>query len=424
MTKRHLIGFFILLLCSSPPSLKAQQSISLSDCYTEALQQHPTKKQAAQLKAILDLQKKAQNRNYLPQLSLNGQASWQSDVTSIDIDIPIPGFEIEAPPKDQYRISLDLQQTIWDGGINKQQKLVHQSENERDLQQLEIERWRLRRQIQQLYFNALLAEQQAAQIASTRKELESKRSRLTAAIENGISIKSDLLRFDAKLIELEQKAEFAKQNRLAAIDGLIILTGMDLDENSQLTLPEATASSNQRPEFALFSAQKNVLQAQIKLVKVRHSPKFSLFAQGGYGRPALNMLAQDFDPFFIGGVRMQIPLSHFYNGQNQLQIKQLELYSKQIDAQKESFELQNNSQIAQLERKIIALESQIKTQEKRLTLHQEIKTITENQWKNGVKTSIDYLEEVQVAELVEQELTLFKIQKLQQKELLSLLKSN
>ncbi len=174
------------------------------------------------------MQKKAHNRNYLPQLNLNGQASWQSDVTSIDLDVPIPGFEIEAPPNDQYRISLDLQQTIWDGGINKQQKQLHQSEHERDLQQLELDRWKVRHQVQQLYFGALLAEQQAAQIATTRKELEAKRSRLTAAIKNGVAIKSDLLRFDAKLMELKQKAEMAKQNHLAALDGLEILPGMTL----------------------------------------------------------------------------------------------------------------------------------------------------------------------------------------------------
>ena len=138
---------FLLLLCQQ---IGFGQSVNLDDCYEKAAKHHPSASQRALIHEAAALQVKQFNRNYLPQLSLNGQATWQSEVTSVEI--PFPGINIEAPPKDQYRVTLDLNQTIWDGGINKRQKDMASKASYTDQKKLEAELWMIRKQVHQLYF--------------------------------------------------------------------------------------------------------------------------------------------------------------------------------------------------------------------------------------------------------------------------------
>jgi outer membrane protein TolC len=406
MLKLLKTGCFLLLF----QQIGFSQILTLETCYEQAEKNHPSAAQRTMINDALEMQTKQLNRNYLPQFAVNGQASWQSQV--IEINLPLPGFNFDTPAKDQYRLTLDMNQTIWDGGINAKQKELAKSAAQTDQGRLEVELWNIRRQVHQFYFGALLADNQRAQITTLRTDLLAKRKRVADAIENGVAIKSDLLRFDAKLLELQQQENELISRKKSALEGLSLLTGNNIDSNFSLASPKALAKNGEkvtRPELNLFDAQKNLIESQIKFIQVKNNPKFGAFAQGGFGRPGFNMLSNAFQPFFIGGIRLQVPLTHFYSGQSGLEIKQLKVQNQRIDRQKESFLLANEIQTKQLQNEINRLEQLLESDKELLSLREKILKTAEEQWQNGVTTANDYLEEVNQVELILQKIALHEV---------------
>jgi outer membrane protein TolC len=409
--------FFIFLLLI--PSLLFSQKLSLDQCYQMAENHHPTMGQKEMIARIADLQSKNINRNYLPQLSFNGQATWQSQVT--EVNIPLPGIGLVSPPKDQYRFSLDLNQTIWDGGLNNAQlKTVNANKTAED-QKLNVEIWGIRKQVYQLYFGILFAEKQSSQVLTLQKDLNSKRSKVEAAVANGVSIKSDLLRFDAKLLELEQQLSEINLRKNAALEALSMLTGNPVDSSTTFESPEIaeTTEQNNRPELKMLDAQHRYLATQQGLIKAKNNPKLFAFAQGAYARPGLNMFTNVFVPYFIGGVRLQVPLTHFYSGQNKLEIAQIGIQQQRIEKQKESFKLGLDIQNSQLKSEITRIEKQIENDKALIEIRGKILKSAEEQWQNGIATSNNYLEEINQKEILEQKLLLHEIQLLQARQELS-----
>jgi len=409
--------FFILILLI--PQLLFCQQLSLDQCYQQAENHHPTVAQKEMILRAAELQAKNINRNYLPQLTLDGQASWQSQVA--EVELPLPRLNLVSPPKDQYKFSLDLNQTIWDGGLNSAQIKTVKANRTAEEQKLNVEIWGIRKQVYQLYFGILLAEKQANQVLTLEKDLKSKRSKLEAAVENGLSIKSDLLRFDAKLLELEQQLSEISLRKDAAIEALPMLTGNTIISSTKFESPDIQEASaqNNRPELKMLDAQQRYLSSQQGLVKAKNNPKILAFAQGAYARPGLNMFTNVFVPYFIGGVRFQIPLTHFYSGQNKLEIAQISIQQQRIEKQKESFKLGLVIQNSQLKSEIVRIEKQIENDKALIDIRAKILKSAEEQWQNGITTSNNYLEEINQKEMLEQKLLLHEIQLLQARQELS-----
>jgi outer membrane protein TolC len=414
--------FFIFLLLI--PSLLFSQKLSLDQCFELAEKHHPTQAQKEMIARTAELQAKNINRNYLPQLSLNGQATWQSQVT--EVNIPLPGIGLVSPPKDQYRFSIDLNQTIWDGGLNSAQLKSVKANKTAEDQKLNVEIWGIRKQVYQLYFGILLAEKQSSQVLTMQNDLNSKRSKLEAAVDNGISIKSDLLRFDAKLLELEQQLSEINLRKNAALEALSMLTGNPVDSSTIFESPELAEKEEQlnRPELKMLDAQQRYLATQEGLIKAKNNPKLFTFAQGAYARPGLNMFTNVFVPYFIGGVRMQVPLTHFYSGQNRLEIAQIGIQQQRLEKQKESFKLGLDIQNSQLKADIERLEKQIENVKALIEIRIKILKSAEEQWQNGIATSNNYLEEINQKEILEQKLLLHEIQLLQALQELSWTRGN
>ena len=115
----RLLLITLLLL---PVFLQAQQKLSLTQAYQLAQQNYPLVKQRDLLKQTTGINIDNLSKGFLPQLSVSGQATYQSDVTQVTI--PVPGISITPPSKDQYKIIAEANQLIYDGGIIKDQKNI------------------------------------------------------------------------------------------------------------------------------------------------------------------------------------------------------------------------------------------------------------------------------------------------------------
>ncbi|AWV99344.1 TolC family protein [Arcticibacterium luteifluviistationis] len=395
-------------------SLHAQTNIGLDDLISKARDFNPQQEQMGLIDEITALQIKNLKGAYLPQSSLNGQATWQSEVTSLPIRIP--GVDIELPAQDQYKVTLDIQQNLYDGGLTASQKSMALANQKVEKAKVEVDLYKSEEQVTALYFGVLFANRQKGNAELILTEINANLERVKAAIENGVAIKSNLLALEAKKIELEQSLIEIDKKKEAALEGIYLLTGAQLSKETVFESPatfQINSYENDRPELSLLSAQQQSIMASESLVKSKNKPKVALFGTGGYGRPGLNFLARDFSPYFMGGLQLKVPLSHLYNGVQQSEIQQLKVNRLRIEKQKESFDIASNVQLASLKKEIERLESLIESDNKLIAIREEITEVSSAQLENGIITATDYLEELNKQDLAKRNLILHEVQLMQ-----------
>ncbi|WP_428657492.1 TolC family protein [Runella sp.] len=392
----------------------AQTTLSLEDCYRQAETHSPQAAQMPLIQEATDLQIKLLNRGYMPQSRLNGQATWQSDVTSVPISLP--NFEISPPPKDQYKLTLDVTQTIWDGGVTEKQKAAALANQQVEKQRVAVDIYQIREQVSNLFFGAIFAERQLLNFEILQKEVQVKLTKTQASVQNGTAIRSNVLSLEARLLELEQQQLETQKRRAAALEGLSLLTGTAIDLSTSLQPPAATAIAAAviaRPELRLFDVQKQNLAVNEQLIKAKNLPKLSAFATGGYGRPGLNFLATQFKTYFIGGLQLQIPLAHLYTNSQGLEIRQLRVNQQRIERQRESFLLATQIRLASQRQEVSRLQALVESDRKLIEIRGTIRKASESQLENGIITASDYLTELDNEDTSRQNLILHEIQLLQ-----------
>ena len=82
---------------------KAQNQITLEECYSKARENYPLIKQKKYIAQSKDYSVSNVWKGYFPQITINGQATYQSDVTSIPI--PPVGESYETLSKDIFPVS-------------------------------------------------------------------------------------------------------------------------------------------------------------------------------------------------------------------------------------------------------------------------------------------------------------------------------
>jgi len=408
--KLLLVGMWLCGLST----VQAQQTLSLDECYRQAETHSPQAGQTRLIQEATDLQLKLLNRNFMPQSRLNGQATWQSDVTSVPIKLP--NFEITPPPKDQYKLTLDVTQSIWDGGTTQKQKAVALASQQADQQKVVVDLYQLREQISGLFFGVLFAERQLKNFDILSKELRAKLAKTQASVQNGIAIRANTLALEARLLEVEQMVLETQKRRESSLEALSLLTGTAITTNISLQLPTnlgITNSELNRPELKWFDAQKQTISVSEGLVKAKNLPKLSAFATGGYGRPGLNFLSTQFKTYFIGGVQLQIPLSHLYTNSQSIELQQLRVNQQRIERQKEQFVLGTQVRMASQRQEISRLQALVESDQKLIAIRETIRKSSESQLENGIITASDYLTELDNEDTARQNLILHEIQLLQ-----------
>lgn len=384
------------------------QSISLEECYRWAENNYPLVKQYALIEKTQSYSIANASKGNLPQLQIGGQVSYQSDVTQIPLSLP--NVDIPVMSKDQYKLYGEISQPITDLLTVKHQKELIDANARVEEQKIEVELYKLRERINQLYFGILLMDEQIAQVRILQKDLQSGINKNSVAITNGIALKSsaDVLR--AELLKTEQRVIELKAVRKGYADVLALFIDRDISENTILERPLAVTllSGINRPELQLFEMQKQTFEVQNKLVDTQILPRFSLFLQGGYGRPALNMLNNDFDLYYIGGVRFAWNISGFYTHKREKRL--LVLSQNAVDVQKELFLFNTNLTLKQQNNEITKFEELIETDKEIIRLRENVKLSAQSQLEHGMVTANDYLIYVNAEDQARQNLILHEME--------------
>lgn len=370
-------------------SAQQQKQLTIGDCYDLAKKNYPLIQQSELIEKTKDYTIDNLSKGNLPQVVVNGQATYQSDVTKYPI--VIANMKVPALAKDQYRIYGEMNQPLTDVfSINLQKGLTDASSKSQQ-QQLEVELYKLKDRINQLYFGALLADEQIVQNELLKKDIKTGIDKINAAITNGTAFKSNAQMLEAELLKADQHTIELAASRKSFRDMLGFMTGVKIDDNTQLKTPEPviTASNINRPELKMYELQKEQFSVQQKLVDNRKIPKVGVFLQGGYGRPALDFLSNEFKAYYITGLRLNWNLASLYTIKKEKDI--LNISRKNIEVQKETFLFNTNVNLSQQTNDIEKYRQLVNTDNSIITLREKVKFAATAQLENGVITANDFI---------------------------------
>ena len=402
----------ICMLCMtwglSPLLLRAQEIVRLDSCYNWARQNYPMVRQLNLLALTMEYTVENASKAYYPQLTVNGQATYQSDVTQVPVNLP----NVQPISKDQYKLYAELTQMLYDGGTVRLQKDMLKAGAELEMQNVEVELYKLKERINQVFFGVLLIDAQIEQSALLKKDMQSGLDRANASIINGAALQSQADVIQAEMLKVEQQVTALRTGRKAYIDVLKLMTGKNIETATfeKPVLPEllAPSVSIKRPELLYFDNRNKLVDIQRKLVDARMKPRIGLFAQGGYGRPALNMLNNEFDFYYIGGIRLSWSLAGLYTSGYEKAL--LDVNYRLQEIQRETFLLNTDVSLQQQNSEIRKYEELLKTDEQIIVLRSRISDVTKAQFENGVINANDYLRELIAEDLARQNRLLHDMQ--------------
>lgn len=385
--------------------------ITIEDCYVKARANYPLIRQYDLIEKSKEYSLSNADKGYLPQVLFSAKASYQSEVT--EFPISIPGVAIKGLNKDQYGATLDVSQTIWDGGAIRAKKAEAETESEVNKANLNVNLYHLNERVNQLYFGILLFEERVKQNDLLQEELQRNYEKLAAYLKNGVASQADVDAIKVEQVKAMQSKSQLIYTKKAYADMLSILMGETITEDTKFEKPKALFSQNNevyRPELQMIDAQIRNMEAKKQEISAGLMPKIGLFLTGGYGRPGLNMLENDFSAYYIGGVRFSWDLSGLYTNKNSKKL--IDSGISTLHTQRNAFLFNTSIDVASKKTEIEKYRDQLKFDNEIIALMNSIKQASEVKMANGTISGVDLMRDVNAEDTARQNKILHEIEML------------
>ncbi|GAB4497269.1 MAG: TolC family protein [Saprospiraceae bacterium] len=363
----------------------------MQQCRELAVQNSPLQQKKLYAESISALQIRNLQSNSLPRINFGAQASWQTDVVEFPGDSPL--FQVPEIPKDQYRLSLDVAQRIWDGGSDRFTRRQRELESEIAAAQADVDVFQLREVVTDLYFKTLLLQESEAILKLSKTDLEARLKQAEAAVAEGAALRTTADQVKIQILKTEQQITAVQVDRQALMEILAKWIGRE-NTDFQLIAPnssEIPLQPEKRPEYRLFALQQSVYQLQKDRLNLQLQPRIEAFAQAGFGQPnPLNFFETGFEPFAIIGLRASWTPINWGNRRRDAQVFDLQM--KSVEAQRQAFEQKlEASNVKEFWDLNVKYREQLKQDEAIVALQEDIVRRADAQVKNGVMTATDYL---------------------------------
>ena len=376
---------------------------TLEECQQAAEKNYPLIQQYGLIEKTTELTVANIQKGWLPQVSVQAQATYQNKVVAWPDEMqPMMsgmGINMEGLKKDQYRVGIDVQQTIYDGGVMGSQKRIAREQGKVQEAQNEVNIYNVRKRVNEMYFGLLLIDEQIKLNADLQTLLEGNERELESMTERGTAAESDLQSVKAERLNAVQKGIELESQKQMLLRMLSTFCGLEVKEVSK---PQATAedgglmAENRRPELRALDAQIGVLNAQEKALNAALMPKIGAFAQGYYGYPGLNMfedmMRHQWSWNGIVGARLTWNIGALYTRKNDK--AKLQLQRDLTENNRDVFLFNNNlDQIRQREnieryRKLMAQDGEI------ISLRQAVRKAAESKLTHGIIDVNDLVREI------------------------------
>lgn len=342
------------------------------------------------------------SRQWLPQVQVSGQGTWQSDAPeypeAFRSMLSAQGIHAEGIKREQYRVGVDVSQTIWDGGVSQTNRSMAAADAEEQRKQTDVALYELQSRVDEVYFGLLLLHERIAQQQSLIVLLEQTLGRMRSHCLNGVAMQVDVDLIEAEMLTAEQALGQLEALRSSYRGMLEMLIGQSLAADTPVRPPMCEVQSGEclRPELRLLDAQQQRLDVGRKAIRASVMPRFSAFAQGYYGYPGLDMFesmtSRNGTLNALVGIRMTWNIGAFYTRRNDME--KLSLSQKQIEVKRDVFLFNTTLRTLQEEGDITRLRKAVENDERIVQLRRSVRVAAESQLDNGVIDATDLLRKI------------------------------
>lgn len=407
---------FLIALFAALCAHTAQAQISLDYCRSRAQANHPIAKRSTTIEKRFQNDSAIAWSTYLPQATLSGKASTQSNVT--ELPFSMPGFAGLDLGTEQYQAVAELNQPIWDGGTLSAHLKSIKASAQLERSELEVNLYALLERSDQLFFNVLLLDEQLRQNRLLLDDLSVHTRRVASYVANGIANRSDLDALRVEELGAQQKSIELLAGRRASLQALSILIGEQISDDAQFEKPALEAGPNDgkssesvgtaRPEFRHFQALDALAESRKDALIAALLPRLGVFLQAGYGLPSLDMFETDPAGFWIIGGRLSWNLSGLYSLKANL--NKIELDRQNIAINRDAFKLELESKVARQSTEIRKIQELLEKDEEIISLRSELKRAAEEKHANGAISVAELLREINAENFARQMRSMHEIQ--------------
>ena len=392
--KKIMISLALIMLSS------VSRAQTLEECQQAAEKNYPLIKQYGLIAKTTQLTVKNIQKGWLPQVTASAQATYQSAVTawpeSMQSIYQQMGLNMKGLRKDQYKIGVDLQQTIYDGGAISSQRNIAQQEGKVQEAQTETNLYQVRRRVNEMYFSLLLLNEQIQLNEDVKTLLLSSEKKLSAMVKGGTAATSDLDNVRAERLSVEQQNENLKQQKQMLQRMLSVFCGLEVNDTQKPAPVQIASSVNNRPEMRLYNSQLELTEAKEKALETQLRPKLGLFAQGFYGYPGLNMFEDMMNRKWslngIVGIKLSWNVSAFYTHKNDK--ARLSAQREMIENAREVFLFNNKLEEIQQNENINRYQTMMKSDDEIIVLRTNVRKAAESKLTHGIIDVISLLREI------------------------------
>jgi outer membrane protein TolC len=387
---------YLLGLALLPLMLVAQ---SLEECQRAAEQNYPLIRQYDLIEKTTDLTVSNIMKGWLPQVSASAQATYQSDVASFPDRMQALydqiGLEMKGLKKDQYRVGIDISQTVYDGGAISSQAAIAREQGRVQAAQNEVNLYQVRQRVNEIYFALLLLEDQIRLNGDLQELLAGSEKKLASMEKGGIAAVSDYQNVKAERLNVvQQGVNLASQQRMLRTM-LSTLCGIEVNDVQKPPVVEI-GTGNNRPEMRLFDSQLRLADAQEKALNAAMLPKLGVFAQGFYGYPGYNMfedmMRHEMSLNGMVGARLTWNIGALYTRKNDK--AKLQLQRELTESNRDAFLFNSNLEQLQLTEEIERYRQLMADDDEIISLRSSVRKAAESKLSHGIIDVNDLVREI------------------------------
>ena len=379
-----------ILILALLASASVAQAQTLDECQRAAEKHYPIIKRYDLIAKTTDLTVKNIQKGWLPQVTAAAQATYQSAVAEwpdhLQSMFQQVGLKMKGLRKDQYKLSIDVQQPIYDGGAISGQRKIARQEGKVQEAENEVNLYQVRRRVNELYFSLLLLDEQIKLNDDIKALLQSSEQKLSAMVKGGTAATSDYENVRAERLSAEQANESLKAQKEMLSRMLSLFCGIEITHLQKPKALDAVVSANTRPEMRLFDNQLRLSEVQEKALDARLKPHLGLFAQGFYGYPGLNMFEDMMQHKWslngLVGVKLSWNIGALYTHKNDK--ARLRLQREQIENAREVFLFNNSIDEIQQKENINRYRKMMQNDDEIIALRTHIRKAAESKLAHGI----------------------------------------
>ena len=410
----------LFILMTLPLAVQGQ---TLQECQQAAERNYPLIRQYGLIEQTTQLTVENIGKAWLPQVTATAQATYQSDVPAWPDQMQTVyqqlGLNMKGLRKDQYRVGIDVSQTVYDGGMISSQKDIAREQGKVQAAQNDVTLYSVRKRVNEMYFALLMLDKQIELNKDLQELLGGNERKLQSMVKGGTAAESDWMNVKVERLNAEQKGESLESQRRMLQNVLSAFCGIEV---RNVTKPSAgnvaTARSNasERPEMQLFNAQLSLADAQEKALDAALKPRLGVFAQGYYGYPGYNMfedmMSHKWSLNGMVGARLTWNIGALYTRKNDK--AKIQMQRDITETNRETFIFNNNLEQIQQSEEIQRYRKLMEQDEEIITLRQSVRKAAESKLSHGIIDVNDLVREINQENAARLQLSMHETEMLKQ----------